>query len=60
MNTTATMRAPAFTNLRWLWLAVLVIALDQSTKHLVVASLRRGRRTCPARDRPDARHLSAA
>ena len=42
MNTTATMRAPAFTNLRWLWLAVLVIALDQSTKHLVVASLRPG------------------
>jgi signal peptidase II len=35
-------RAPAFANLRWLWLAALVIVLDQLTKHVVVASLRPG------------------
>jgi signal peptidase II len=29
-------------NLRWLWLAVLVIAVDQLTKHLIVASFRPG------------------
>ena len=36
------MRARASANLRWLWLAVLVIGLDQATKHLIVASFRPG------------------
>jgi signal peptidase II len=40
--TTVAMRAPAAANLRWLWLAVVVIALDQATKHLIVASFRPG------------------
>jgi signal peptidase II len=42
MTDVAAVRAPAFGNLRWLWLAVIVIVLDQLTKHLVVASLRPG------------------
>ena len=42
MNTAVAFRRPATTNLRWLWLAVLVIALDQLTKHLIVASFRPG------------------
>ncbi|HWD37137.1 MAG TPA: signal peptidase II [Casimicrobiaceae bacterium] len=36
------MRVPTSANLRWLWLAVLVVALDQLTKHLIVASFRPG------------------
>jgi signal peptidase II len=34
--------APASANLRWLWLAFLVIVLDQFTKHLMLASFRAG------------------
>lgn len=37
-----TQRAPTSANLRWLWLAVLVIVLDQLTKHLILASFRTG------------------
>ena len=33
---------PTSANLRWLWLAVLVIVLDQFTKHLILASFRAG------------------
>jgi signal peptidase II len=35
-------RTPTSANLRWLWLAVLVIVLDQLTKHLILASFRVG------------------
>jgi signal peptidase II len=34
--------APASANLRWLWLAVLVVVLDQLTKHMILASFRPG------------------
>jgi signal peptidase II len=37
-----TPRVPTYANLRWLWLAVLVIVLDQLTKHLILASFRAG------------------
>jgi signal peptidase II len=42
MTSVVAMRAPTSANLRWLWLAGLVIALDQLTKHLIVASFRPG------------------
>lgn len=42
MTSVVAMRAPTSANLRWLWLAVLVIALDQLTKHWIVASFRPG------------------
>ena len=35
-------RAPTSANLRWLWLAVLVVVLDQFTKHMILASFRPG------------------
>jgi signal peptidase II len=42
MTSAVAMRAPMSANLRWLWLAVLVIAVDQLTKHLNVATFRPG------------------
>jgi signal peptidase II len=42
MTSVVAMRAPTSANLRWLWLAGLVIALDQLTKHLIVATFRPG------------------
>lgn len=41
-NAAVTQRAPTSANLRWLWVAVLVIVLDQFTKHLILASFRTG------------------
>lgn len=34
--------APSLANWRWLWLSLLVIAVDQATKHWMVASFRPG------------------
>jgi len=42
MTSVVAMRAPMSANLRWLWLAALVIAVDQLTKHLIVAWFRPG------------------
>jgi signal peptidase II len=42
MNTAVMRRAPSMANLRWLWLSAVVIAVDQLTKHWVLAAFRPG------------------
>jgi signal peptidase II len=42
MNTAVIHRVPTTANWRWLWLALLVIVLDQWSKHAILASFRPG------------------
>ena len=42
MNSLALRSATSRASLRWLWLAVLVVVLDQLTKHMILASFRPG------------------
>ena len=42
MSTTVLRSTPTAANLRWLWLSLIVIVIDQATKHSVLASFRPG------------------
>ena len=42
MSATLLRTAPSTSNLRWLWLSLVVIVLDQATKHWMLASFRPG------------------
>ncbi len=42
-NNMSTIQKPSHISLHWIWLSVLVVLLDQGTKHLVVSSLEANR-----------------
>ena len=42
MNTTTLRATPSLSNLRWLWLSLAVIVVDQITKHWILATFRPG------------------
>ena len=42
MNTTTLRATPSLSNLRWLWLSLAVIVVDQVTKHRILATFRPG------------------
>src|SRR5690349_4271123 len=42
VSTTLLRAAPSTTNLRWLWLSLVVIVADQLTKHWILASFHQG------------------
>lgn len=42
MNTTTLRATPSLSNLRWLWLSLAVIVVDQVTKHWILATFRPG------------------
>jgi signal peptidase II len=42
VNTTVLRSVPSGANLRWLWLSLVVIVVDQATKHAMLASFRPG------------------
>jgi signal peptidase II len=44
-TTLSTPRKPSHISLRWIWFIVLIVVLDQGTKHLVVGSLQPNRPT---------------